>query len=80
MIIVAHMWVFSYKDMEIIVKPEDMKARTPWTAWVDILPWDMVSDFQEIVLNGFGICTKMQKKSTPALSPKKGATPVIVTP
>jgi hypothetical protein len=38
----------------------------------------MVSDFREIVLNGFGVRRKMQKKAVSAWSPKNGTTPVVV--
>lgn len=56
-----------------------MKPRAPWTAWVDILPWDVVSDFREHVFNGFGIRRKMQKKAEAlARSPKNAAAPVVV--
>lgn len=55
-----------------------MKPRAPWTAWVDILPWDVVSDFREHIFNGFGIRRKMQKKAALARSPKNGAAPVVV--
>jgi hypothetical protein len=55
-----------------------MKPRAPWTAWVDILPWDVVSDFREHVFNGFGIRRKMQKKAALARSPKNAAAPVMV--
>jgi len=54
-----------------------MQPRDPWTAWVDILPWDVVSDFREHIFNGFGIRRKMQKKAALARSPKNAAAPGV---
>jgi hypothetical protein len=46
----------------VAAEPEDMHPMPPCQAWYDILPWDVVDDFQEQIFNGFGLVHKIQKK------------------
>lgn len=59
----------THASVSNLTEPNKMKPQPSWAAWVDILPWDVISDFREQVFNGFGLRRKIQKKNR---SPKSG--------
>jgi len=59
----------THASVSNLTEPNKMKPHPSWAAWIDILPWDVISDFREQVFNGFGLRRKMQKKNR---SPKSG--------